>query len=81
DFVGWYNDMSNVINDIPKDDAYNLYLAYHEGNGGYSRGSYREKAWLLDTATTVQQTARRYGSQLQTCEDRLGRGWFSRLFP
>lgn len=80
DFVGWYNDMSNDINNIGKDDAYNLYLAYHEGNGGYRSGSYQGKSWLLETASSVQQTAQRYGSQLQTCEHRLGRGWFSRLF-
>jgi hypothetical protein len=80
DFVGWYNDMSNSINGIRKDDAYNLYLAYHEGNGGYRNRSYAGKDWLLKTATAVQDNASRYSGQLEGCESRLNRGWFSRLF-
>lgn len=80
DFVGWYNDMSNDINGIRKEDAYNLYLAYHEGNGGFRNGTYKGKTWLLDTASSVQENAARYGSQLQGCESRLGRSWFWRLF-
>ena len=28
---------------IPRTDAYRLYLAYHEGRGGYSRGSWKKK--------------------------------------
>ena len=81
DFVGWYNDMSYDINAINKDDAYNLYLAYHEGNGGFRSGTYKDKAWLLQTAATVRETATRYSSQLAGCEERLNRSWFARLLP
>ena len=35
DFIGWYNDRSQNINKISKPDAYNLYLAYQEGHGGF----------------------------------------------
>jgi len=79
DFVGWYNDMSHSINGISKDDAYNLYLAYHEGNGGWRNRSYAGKTWLLNTANTVQGNAARYASQLQSCERDLNRNWFMRL--
>jgi len=44
DFVGWYNYQSRRRNGIAADDAYRLYLAYHEGHGGYARGTIRDKA-------------------------------------
>jgi hypothetical protein len=81
DFIGWYNHQSNRRNGIPKDDAYRLYLAYHEGHGGYSRRSYRGKDWLQGVARKVAHRASRYGGQLAACEDSLQRGgWFSRWF-
>jgi hypothetical protein len=80
DFVGWYNNNSYQRNGIQRDDAYNLYLAYHEGNGGYRQGSYRSKAWLMDVAQTVQSNADTYHAQFQQCENKLGRNWFMRLF-
>ena len=80
DFAGWYNNNSNRINGIRRDDAYNLYLAYHEGNGGFRNRSYEGKAWLLTAANNVQANASRYSDQLRTCERRLNRNWFMRLF-
>lgn len=80
DFVGWYNNNSNRINGIARNDAYKLYLAYHEGNGGYSRGTYRDKDWLLQAARNVQNNADRYTTQLQGCRRDLERNWFMRLF-
>ena len=79
DFVGWYNNRSNVINGIRKDDAYNLYLAYHEGNGGFRSGSWRNKDWLLQTASSVQNNADRYAAQLRSCRSDLNRNWLMRL--
>jgi hypothetical protein len=35
-FVGWYTSMTQRTLGISKWDAYNQYLAYHEGHGGYS---------------------------------------------
>ncbi|HCD56882.1 MAG TPA: hypothetical protein DEQ90_15770, partial [Halieaceae bacterium] len=66
---------------IAKNDAYRLYLAYHEGHGGYNRGSYRDKAWLLRVATKVRDRAAQYTVQLNGCADSLPRGrglfgWF-----
>jgi hypothetical protein len=79
DFVAWYNHNSVLANGIAPNDAYNLYLAYHEGNGGFRRRSYEGKLWLLDAARNVQNNASRYETQLQGCERELGRGWLMRL--
>lgn len=79
DFIGWYNHRASKMCGIPKNDAYRLYLAYHEGPTGYQRGSYRRKAWLLGTAQKVAGRAKKYGSQLAVCEEQLKpkrRGWF-----
>ena len=76
DFVGWYNDQSNKVNAIAKDDAYRLYLAYHEGHGGYAAQSYRSKAWLTGAARKVEQRAQAYNQQLKTCVNDLeSKGW------
>lgn len=80
DFVGWYTNTSVRSNRIARNDAYNLYLAYHEGNGGWSRGTYRNKGWLMDVARNVQNTSNLYQNQYQRCERELGRNWFMRLF-
>lgn len=81
DFIGWYNDQSRRRNGIALNDTYNLYLAYHEGHGGYSRASYRKKSWLPDVARKVQRQANTYQGQLQGCEEELkDRGWFSDWF-
>ncbi|MCV6625470.1 MAG: hypothetical protein OIF38_05205, partial [Cellvibrionaceae bacterium] len=78
DFVGWYNQQSAKRNGIKKTDAYNLYLAYHEGHGGFSRGSYKKKGWLKKVARKVSKQAASYRSQLKGCEARLqaGSGWW-----
>jgi len=79
DFIGWYNARSARMCGIAKDDAYSLYLAYHEGPVGFRRGSHRGKRWLLGTAERVATRAARYDQQLSRCEDELQpkrRGWF-----
>jgi len=67
DFMGWYMSKSRQRNGIAPNDAYNNYLAYHEGHRGFSRGSYNRKRWLLNTASRVQARANRYRDQLATC--------------
>jgi len=71
DFVAWYNHISTKRARISPNDPYALYLAYHEGHGGYSRGSYRNKKWLQKVARNVANRSRRYQTQLKTCEKRL----------
>jgi hypothetical protein len=68
DFVGWYCNLSSKKCWIQKEDAYNLYLAYHEGHGGFNRKTYQKKAWLLQVARKVQRRANNYKSQLAACE-------------
>jgi hypothetical protein len=67
DFMGWYMNESNKRNGIAKNDAYNQYLAYHDGHTGFKRGTYRRKAWLVRVAGTVQERAILYSSQLSRC--------------
>ena len=80
DFIGWYNDQSQRRNGIAKTDAYNLYLAYHEGQGGFSKRSFSNKQWLKDVATKVTRRSNMYMQQLGTCEKELRKGFFRRLF-
>ncbi len=79
DFMGWYMDKTHRLNGVSKWDAYNQYLNYHEGWGGYRRGSYRDKAWLIAVARRVDDRAQMYATQLASCERELQRGWFRRL--
>lgn len=77
DFVGWYAHTSQARLGLPPHDARAHYLAYHEGHGGYARGSYRSKRWLQSVAATVDANARAYSAQLNTCERALNnQGWW-----
>ena len=67
DFIGWYlNDAHEKLN-IKKSDAYNLYLAYHEGISGYARKNYKSKSILLNSAKRVENQAIKYRKQLKKC--------------
>lgn len=67
DFMGWYmNDTSRILG-ISKFDARNQYLAYHEGRGGYRRGSHNSKRWLLNVANKVEARSQTYRAQLASC--------------
>jgi len=79
DFVGWYTSNSRSINGIGREDAYNHYLAYHEGNGGFARRTYNSKSWLIVVSRKVQANANLYQRQYSQCEKELGRNWFMRL--
>jgi len=78
DFIGWYGNMSHRKLGISKWDAYNQYLAYHEGHGGWKRKTYTKKPWLIKVAKKVERRASRYAAQIKRCKDRLddGSGWF-----
>ena len=77
DFIGWYNTQSYKRSGIARNDAYHLYLAYHEGHGGYNRGSYRSKDWLIGVARKVERRANTFQTQLNGCEESLkDDGWF-----
>ncbi len=76
DFIGWYGRMSYDTLKISKWDAYNQYLAYHEGHGGYRRKTYNKKPWLIDVAKKVDRLAKNYHTQLARCEDELNSSWW-----
>jgi hypothetical protein len=73
DFIGWYNHESHRRLGIGKHDAYQLYLAYHEGHGGYARGTYRGKDNVQRYAAHVRDRAARYQRQLDGCAAGLER--------
>ncbi len=76
DFMGWYIRQSNRLNKVSVWDAKAQYLNYHEGWGGYKRGTWKNKAWLVTVAKKVEQRAGKYGAQLKKCRDSLDDGWF-----
>ena len=73
DFVGWYTHRAHVRAGIPPADTFAMYLAYHEGIGGYQRRTYRKKRWLVQVAKKVRLRAGIYDAQLRHCEARLHR--------
>lgn len=76
DFVGWYTDLSSKAAGISKWDPYNQYLAYHEGQAGWLRGSYDSKGWLKQSAKRVDKRAREWWGQLQSCQEDLDNRWW-----
>lgn len=76
DFIGWYNKQSQKRSRIGLNDSYSLYLAYHEGHGGFNRATYRKKNWLLNTARKVESRAQQYQIQLQQCEEQFKGSWW-----
>ena len=80
DFMGWFIFKTQKINGVSKWDAYNQYLNYHEGWGGFKNKSYKKKPWLVKVSRKVDSRARRYSSQLKSCEEELNHGWLWRLF-
>jgi len=71
DFIGWYANQAHIRASVDKNNAYEVYLAYHEGVGGYSRGTHRSKQWLLAVAKKVQRRAWIYRTQLLRCQTSL----------
>ncbi|MEL6234378.1 MAG: transglycosylase SLT domain-containing protein [Pseudomonadota bacterium] len=67
DFVGWYTAKTKQSNGISQSDAYNQYLAYHEGHAGFRRGTWRQKGWLQEVARGVARQTGRYRAQLAQC--------------
>ncbi|WP_025385889.1 hypothetical protein [Legionella oakridgensis] len=77
DFIGWYANIAHNKAGIRRDDTYSLYLAYHEGVGGYQRQTYLKKKWLMGVAHKVAARAQIYQAQLASCEASLNRkAWY-----
>jgi hypothetical protein len=78
-FVGWYTNLTQKKLGVSKWDPYKQYLAYHEGWGGYARGTFNKKPNLLRVASKVKAQAETYNAQLKTCSSELDDavdGWF-----
>jgi hypothetical protein len=67
EFMGWYMDQSYQRNGIAKDDAYNQYIAYHEGHTGFARGDHKNDSYVRNYARLVQNKADEYQQQLESC--------------
>ncbi|MGI9498409.1 MAG: transglycosylase SLT domain-containing protein [Geminicoccaceae bacterium] len=79
DFIGWYLHTSKRQIGLSLGDAYSHYLAYHEGQNGFKRGTWKAKPSIQRYAQKVAATANRYQSQLSECRDGLenpGRWWW-----
>jgi len=67
DFMGWYMNNSKQKLGLSLSDTRNQYLAYHEGQTGYSRGTYKGKRWLLEVSNKVAKRGEMYRGQLERC--------------
>ncbi len=67
DFMGFYVNRNSERNGVAINDVKNQYLAYHEGMGGFERGSYLGKPWLLTVSDKVLDRAGLYQAQLLDC--------------
>ncbi|MDM8538174.1 transglycosylase SLT domain-containing protein [Desulfobacterales bacterium HSG17] len=68
-FIGWYCKLSRTRCGISKNDAFNLYLAYHEGHQGFNRGYYLKKAGVKKAARAVRNQVARYKKQFDSCKN------------
>ena len=57
--------------DFERTDARSLYLAYHEGYGGFKKKTYRKKQWLVKVADRVQARSTKYQQQYWGCAKEL----------
>ncbi len=71
DFIGWYSKQVNRKLGVTPNNAYALYLAYHEGMGGYGNRTYLKKPWLIRVAHKVSTRTSIYQRQLIICESTI----------
>ncbi|GHE20848.1 lysozyme-like domain containing protein [Halomonas urumqiensis] len=81
DFIGWYNARTHRQVGVSLGNPEHLYLAYHEGAGGYRRGSHRGKPQVLRSASQVAARASRYQNQLAACEAEFKCRRFYQVWP
>jgi len=70
DFIGWYAS-KGYYQGFDRLDARSLYLAYHEGYGGFKKKTYRKKPWLIKVAERVQTRSTKYQQQYWRCAKEL----------
>jgi len=81
DFIHWYLQQSISRNGLSRDDAYSLYLTYHEGWAGFAQKTFQSKMWLKDVASKVDRRTKQYAMQYGGCKaDFQQQSWWRRLF-
>ena len=74
DFIGWYTNKTKDILNIPLNDAFRQYIAYHEGWGNYKNYKSNQKVILL--AKEVENNSKKYKKQLADCKNSLSTNKF-----
>lgn len=81
DFIGWYNARTRAQTGISLNNPEHLYYAYHEGAGGYQRGTYRSKPQVLNAGRQVASLSSRYQAQLNSCQAEFQCRKFYQVWP
>ncbi|MCC5792919.1 MAG: transglycosylase SLT domain-containing protein [Legionellaceae bacterium] len=71
DFIGWYAQQAQKRAGISPRNAQQLYLAYHEGVGGFLQKTYSKKPWLIAVAKKVQARSDTFQRQLNGCRGKF----------
>ena len=69
DFIGWYTNKTEKILKISKKNAFQQYIAYHEGWGNYK--NYKQNQKVISLAKKVENQSNKYKSQLEECKKSL----------
>ena len=69
DFIGWYTNKTESLLNIPKNDAFRQYVAYHEGWGNYK--NYKKNKKIIRLAKRVEKQSNFYKKQLSQCSNSL----------
>ena len=69
DFIGWYTNKTEKILNVSKNDAFNQYIAYHEGWGNYK--NYKNNKKVIGLANKVAKQSTIYKKQLSNCRNSL----------
>ena len=69
DFIGWYTNKTEKILKVSKKDAFNQYIAYHEGWGNFK--NYKSKEKIINLAKRVEKQSNIYKKQLSDCKNSL----------
>ncbi len=67
DFIGWYGSLVKQQVGISPSNAYEFYLAYHEGIGGYKRHLKHPKRQVMRLARHISVLSGKYKKQLSAC--------------
>ena len=67
DFIGWYTNKTNSILNIPLNDVFRQYIAYHEGWGNYK--NYKNNKKVIGLAKKVEKQSKLYKKQFLKCSN------------